>query len=82
MVRLQADTDLQERRVRLQDGTALLLAETHEITRGRVGRGGCPPRPPTDPDVQISRIRLFGIRDSLRGGRPNARLALEEVGSV
>ena len=35
-VRLQADTDLQERRVRLQDGTALLLAETHEITRGHV----------------------------------------------
>ncbi len=33
---------------------------------GRVDRGGCPPRPPTDPDVRNSRIRLFGshIRQS------------------
>ena len=26
----------------------------------RVDRGSCPPRPPTDPDVRNSRIRLFG----------------------
>jgi hypothetical protein len=26
----------------------------------RVDSGGCPPEPPADPDVQISRIRLFG----------------------
>jgi hypothetical protein len=26
----------------------------------RVDRGSCPPRPPTDPDVRDSRIRLFG----------------------
>jgi hypothetical protein len=27
---------------------------------GRVDRGSCPPRPPTDPDVRNSRIRLLG----------------------
>src|SRR5215472_6417453 len=29
---------------------------------GRVAPGNCSPRAPTDPDVQISRIRLFGAR--------------------
>jgi hypothetical protein len=33
----------------------------------RVGLGGCPPRPPTEPYVQFSRIRLFEIR--VRYGR-------------
>ena len=28
----------------------------------RVAAGGCPPAAPTDPDVQNSRIRLFGTR--------------------
>jgi hypothetical protein len=32
----------------------------------RLDRGGRPPRSPTDPGVQISRIRLLGIMDSLR----------------
>ena len=36
----------------------------------RVDPGGYPPGPPTDPDVQISRIRLFRRMGSLRGGRP------------
>ena len=31
----------------------------------QVGPGGCPPRPPTDPDVRDYRIRLLGIADSL-----------------
>src|SRR6516164_8047887 len=30
--------------------------------RGRVGRGGCPPRPPTDPGVPNSGTRLFRPR--------------------
>ena len=30
--------------------------------RGRVALGSCPPRAPTDPDVRVSRIRLFGLR--------------------
>jgi hypothetical protein len=34
----------------------------------RVGRGGCPPRPPTDPDVRNSRIRLFALRIRLDPG--------------
>ena len=29
---------------------------------GRVAPGNCSPEAPTDPDVQISRIRLFGPR--------------------
>jgi hypothetical protein len=29
------------------------------ISGGRVGLGGCPPRPPTDPDVQNSSIRFL-----------------------
>src|SRR4051794_35538515 len=29
------------------------------LTEGRVGRGGCPPRPPTDPGVPNSGTRLF-----------------------
>jgi hypothetical protein len=28
----------------------------------RVGPGGCPPRPPTDPDVRDYRIRLLEMR--------------------
>jgi len=32
----------------------------------QVGPGGCPPRPPTDPDVRDYRIRLLGTADSLR----------------
>ena len=29
--------------------------------RSQVGPGGCPPRPPTEPDVRDYRIRLFGM---------------------
>jgi hypothetical protein len=29
---------------------------------GRVALGDCSPRAPTDPDMQISRIRLFDLR--------------------
>jgi len=32
----------------------------------QVGPGGCPPGPPTDPDVRDYRIRLLGTADSLR----------------
>ena len=39
--------------------------------RCRVDPGGYPPRPPTDPDVRNSRIRLFGHMVSLRGVRPS-----------
>ena len=42
----------------------------------RVDQGGFPPWPPTDPDVQLSRIRLFAIRPALCGGRPNRRLVV------
>ena len=48
----------------------------------RVDRGGCPPRPPTDPGVPISGTRLFRIMDSLRGGRSNGRLVPRGVDSV
>ena len=57
------DAGLQERRVQLPGSTGLLSAETQEVSRSRIGRGRCPPRPPTDPDVQIS----------LRFGRSNER---------
>jgi hypothetical protein len=30
--------------------------------RGRVASGDCSPEAPTDPDMQIFRIRLFGSR--------------------
>ena len=32
-------------------------AREHEL--GRVAPGSCPPGAPTDPDVRVSRIRLF-----------------------
>jgi len=32
------------------------------LSLARVAAGGCPPAAPTDPDVQNSRIRLFGTR--------------------
>ncbi len=32
------------------------------LSFARVAAGGCPPAAPTDPDVQNSRIRLFGTR--------------------
>ena len=39
----------------------------HKSTNvSRVDPGGCPPRPPTDPDVRDYRIRLLGTADSLR----------------
>ena len=39
---------------------------THDATmRSQVGPGGCPPRPPSDPDVRDYRIRLLGTADSL-----------------
>ena len=38
----------------------------HSIQASRVGPGGCPPGPPTDPDVRNSRIRLLGLAGSLR----------------
>jgi hypothetical protein len=34
----------------------------HRESSGRVAPGRCLPRAPTDPDVQISRIRLFETR--------------------
>ena len=37
-----------------------------------VALGGYPPRAPTDPDVQNSRIRLLGVR--IRSGRGNPRM--------
>ena len=37
----------------------------------RVDPGSYPPRPPTDPDLQNSRIRLLRRIGSLRGGRPS-----------
>ena len=36
------------------------------VQSSRVGPGGWPPGPPTDPDVRDSRIRLFGVAGSLR----------------
>jgi hypothetical protein len=33
-----------------------------QLSVARVAAGGCPPAAPTDPDVQNSRIRLFGTR--------------------
>ncbi len=33
-----------------------------QLSFARVAAGGCPPAAPTDPDVQNSRIRLFGTR--------------------
>jgi len=41
--------------------------------RCRVDPGGCPPGPPTDPDVQNSRIRLFRRMGSLHDGRLSGR---------
>jgi hypothetical protein len=40
--------------VRLPDEYVALLMEP-----GRVAPGGCPPGAPTDPDVQVSRIRFL-----------------------
>jgi len=40
----------------------------------RVDPGGCPPGPPTDPDVQNSRIRLFRHMGLLRAGKPSKTL--------
>ena len=48
------------------------MGATHGCHHGcRVDPGGCPPGPPTDPDVRNSRIRLFRLMGSLRGGRPS-----------
>ena len=60
----------------------------HDATmRSQVGPGGCPPRPPTDPDVRDYRIRLLGTADSLRTTRAlgllSERVALRcRTGSV
>jgi hypothetical protein len=40
------------------------------VIHGRVAPGDCSPRAPTDPDLQISRIRLFDLR--IRCARINA----------
>jgi len=48
--------------------TRTFVVASDQSVSGRPG--GCPSRPPTDPDVQISRIRLFGIMDSPRDLRP------------
>ena len=48
----------------------------------RVDLGGCPPRPPTDPDVQNSRIRLLRRMDSLRDGRSSGRPWVVEAESA
>ncbi len=37
---------------------------TQRCVIGRVDLGGCPPRPPTDPDVRHSRIRFLRSTDS------------------
>jgi hypothetical protein len=47
-----------------------LAATLDDGTRGRVALGDCSPRAPTDPDVQISRIRLLVLR--LRCGSVDA----------
>ena len=55
--------------MREQD-TTIRLIPPHPSKCGsvcQVGPGGCPPRPPTDPDVRDYRIRLFEVR--LRYGR-------------
>jgi hypothetical protein len=38
----------------------------YSVLSSRVGLGRCRPRPPTDPDVRDSRIRLLGAAGSLR----------------
>ena len=37
----------------------LSQSRTWLANMGRVDLGGCPPRPPTDPDVRVKRIWLF-----------------------
>ena len=37
----------------------LTAARRASTALGRVAPGGCPPGAPTDPDVRVSRIRLF-----------------------
>jgi len=37
----------------------LIKTVRHHRKKGRVDLGGCPPRPPTDPDVRVKRIWLF-----------------------
>ena len=39
--------------------TPLMRSGLRQSDFGRVGLGGLPPRPPTDPDVQNSSIRFF-----------------------
>ena len=50
--------------------------------RCRVDPGGCPPGPPTDPDVQNSRIRLFRRMGSLHDSRSSGRPWVVEAGSA
>jgi prepilin-type N-terminal cleavage/methylation domain-containing protein len=43
------------------------------VEHSRVDLGGFPPRPPTDPDVRFSRIRLVNMMDSPGEGALNGR---------
>ena len=47
-------------------GATFTMGATHtlphlSINVCQVGPGGCPPRPPADPDVRDYRIRLLGM---------------------
>jgi len=53
-----------------------------EKESSRVGPGSCPPRPPTDPDVRVFRIRLFRYTVSLRDGRRSGRRAVSGAGNA
>jgi len=57
--------DLIEKRVLCayhEAGHAVVAVVLAMLSFARVAAGGCPPAAPTDPDVQNSRIRLFGTR--------------------
>ena len=50
-----------------------LRARTVQIARCRVGLGGRPPRPPTDPDVRVDASGSSGSRFAARGYPPQLR---------
>ena len=47
--------------MRGRDNTILSTQPHNSTNVSQVGPGGCPPRPPTDPDVRDYRIRLLGM---------------------
>ena len=50
--------------------------------KGRVAPGGCPPGAPTDPDVQISRIRFLKSGVCYAHGRRSERRQPEGAGTA